>query len=167
MLTWRIFRGISCLWTNARHSRCIGIRPSGLGLRLRLLQYADPNPCVLALAGERSPFSFGAPLGVLTSSGFRLVGLFTVIVLAALELMPPFIVILVGFRSICGLRLRLRARESSGSSSCVSPVACSSIASTELKRCVFDLVAGGKYPSFVLLSDGVGEGDMTRGVLGI
>lgn len=171
ILTCRIFRGTSCLWINARHSRCIGINPNGLGLRLRLRQYEDPNPWPggYALAGDRNPFAspFGAPFET-PSFVFLLVGFAAVtagISGFAPEEIPPFAVILVGLRSICGLLLLLLARESSGSiSSWPSP--CSSIGSTELKRCVFDRVVGGKYPSFPLVSEGVGEGDITRGVLG-
>ena len=146
MLTCRTFLGTSCLCTNALHSRCIGIRPNGLGLLLKFLQYADPNPCGCALFGERKPFSLGTPFGFLTSSIFRLVGFGTGMVLVVEpDDMPPFIVMAVGLREICGLRLLLRARKSSGSfSSCFSPSAYSSIGSTELLRWVLDLVVGGK-----------------------
>lgn len=160
MLTCRALRGISCLWTKARHSRWIGIRPRGEGERERFRQYELPKPkSRYASAGERKPFDLpaAAPFGGLeTGSGafLRLV-----------ECERPFTRGI--WRSIWGLRLLVRARESSGSSSDVLfASSCSSIGSTELTRATFDRVSGPKYPSLLFLSDGVGEGDITRGVAG-
>jgi hypothetical protein len=62
MLTCSAFRGISCLWTNARHSRCIGIKPKGDGDLERLRQYELPKPeSRYASFGERRLFVFTAP----------------------------------------------------------------------------------------------------------
>jgi len=156
MLTWRAFRGISCLWTNARHSRCTGIKPNGLGLRERFLQYADPKPCGTALAGESRSFSFisclAEPFERTFSPDFPLVltELSGSAVFAAV-VVPPLAVILNASRWICGLLLLLLARRKSGCVSSCTPnslcpsFACSSIGATDAStRLCFDRVVGGK-----------------------
>ena len=64
--------------------------------------------------------------------------------------------------SSIGLRLRARALFSGS-----EPDESSSIGGGALFLRAAERVMGPKYPSFPLVSEGVGEGDMTRGVCGI
>ena len=152
--TCKSFRGTSCRCTNDLHCLCIGIRPSGLGLRLKSLQL-QPE---LALVGDRWPFDV-SPLGV-TGGGF-VVAVEDAVALAGVRA--------VTFRILMGLLLfdlaLLRSALVSSSSSRSSCIGCGVAAFFFFA----DLVTGPKYPSCEAsrASEGVGEGEMTLGVAGI
>lgn len=132
----------------------IGIRPSGLGLRLISLQL-QPDP--LALSGERWPF-IALPFGTRFDWG------------VAASLAVDFVVVrAAGFRVLIGLRLLGLALLSSALTSSSSSIS-SLIAVCAAALCFFlaDLVIGPKYPSCdSRVSEGVGEGLMTLGVAGM
>jgi hypothetical protein len=124
----------------------MGIRPSGLGLRLISLQL---HPA-LALAGDRCPFvafpfpfgvnSIGAGLGVETA-GVR----------------PVIFLLFMGLRL-----LDLALRDNSAPESDLSSISSSIGSCCAAAFFLADLVMGPMYPScFSLLSEGVGEGEMT------
>lgn len=157
--TCNTFLGISWRCTNDLHCLWIGISPKGLGLLLKSLQL-QPD---FALVGDRCPF-VAFPFVLLVSSGRSLsVGLGDFFAALTVEV--------ADFRRLRGLRLLVldlsnSIAESSGS---VSP---SSIPSSMGSVCadnlfLADLVIGPKYSPLWDNSDGVGEGDMTRGVAGI
>lgn len=159
----------------------MGIRPSGLGLRLKSLQLhpkdaagVGGDKCPL-ISGPFSatPFVFMAEIeaaavvlavalsGTVAVSGLR-------VLVAAAAVFEAFLGLnRLTFLVSRGLRLRVRALRNSGlsSSSKSSDTGCG-VASLLLAA---DRVVGPKYPSFPLpsCSDGVGLGDMTRGVDGI
>lgn len=150
------FRGTSCRWTNDRHCLWMGIRPSGLGLRLISLQLQAE----LALAGERCPFdAFPCPLKAAAGvdSFFSVAGA-----------LPVLLVGLGNLRDLKGLLLLLFVRALP-----TSPLESSSTSS--IGACdatlffLADLVIGPEYSSWKssLLSEGVGEGEMTLGMAGM
>lgn len=90
-----------------------------------------------------------------------------VLPLACLRVVNPLILLLPNPPSSMGLRLLARARFSGS-----EPDESSSIGGGDCTRFLFlrvdERVTGPKYPSFPLpTSEGVGEGEITRGVLGI
>ncbi len=141
-----------------RHCLCSGIRPSGLGERDMLRQNDVP-----AETGERWPFG---PLLELPSSvrgsdfctevrdepdsggDFGVKGASP---LCRRRLISPL-----------GLRLRVRARRSSSS----SELGTSEMAEEALARRDAERVLEGKYEPDSPVSDGVGDGEMIRGVPG-
>jgi hypothetical protein len=131
----------------------MGIRPSGLGLRLMSLQF-QPE---LALAGERWPFDAFALPFVGSCAGEAAVPL-CVALLAAIS--PA------GLRDLredllLDLALPMSLLESSSISSSIAAWADALIF-------LADLVVGPKYPSCnsSFTSEGVGDGEMTLGVAG-
>ena len=153
--TCKTFRGTSCRCTKDLHCLCIGIRPRGLGLLLKSRQL-QPE---LALAGERWPFVSGRfPFSAAAiASFFGVKG-----VIDGLADVSPAIRLFLS-----GLLLRDLALRSTLES--VSSSISSSMGAGDDDAFFFaDLVTGPKYPSFddSLDSDGVGEGEITRGVAG-
>jgi hypothetical protein len=137
--------------TNERNWVCIGIRPSGLGLRL-----ISRHP--LLLPGiSRCPFA--VPF-VSTASAFRRAGLEGVTVAVLPEVRGA-----IRFLPSTGLLLLVLARFS-GSEPELSASSYMAVGEVMPFARDIDLVIGPKYPSFALPSVGVGEGDITRGVRG-
>lgn len=127
----------------------MGIRPSGLGLRL-----ISPQLQPRAEAGDRCPF-VSLPFGVKSPASFFFAGV------------KPLIL-----RCFNGLRLLVLALLRSAKVSSSGSASCSSLIAPCAARLFFfaDLVTGPKYPSFCsalsVVSEGVGLGEMTRGVAG-
>lgn len=114
MDTWSSFRGTSCLCTKDRQCRWIGIRPSGLGLRLKSRHQLPAAAMPFSGGGRKWPFFW-------VSDDLPFVVADSVLLLFDDEpLFPladaPFLVAGVSspsLRVIIGLRLRVRARRSS------------------------------------------------------
>jgi hypothetical protein len=133
----------------------MGIKPSGLGLRLISLQF-QPK---LALAGERCPFdTFPLPFATAGIGGVSI----TVCVAEVLATVRPDILSTLKGLLLLDLALLKSLLESSSISSSIGVWAATLFF-------LADLVMGPKYPfcdsSFT--SEGVGEGEMTLGVAGI
>jgi len=140
----------------------MGIRPRGLGLRLKSLQLHPAY--VPGVGGERCPltdFSGAAALMAPFVSGAEGTG---VCPFAFVDFVAFFDVNFVNLRVSMGLRLRVRARRSSGLSSSSSS---STGAGVAIRFRAADLVTGPKYDSRSSISEGVGLGEMTRGVAGM
>lgn len=143
------------------------MRPSGLGLREKSRHDHEPPPNmevvgVLADVGERWPFDAGLPFVAVSSCGFPPeLGLLVVFLLAG--------VIRVILRASIGLRLRVRERRrSSGGSESSSSRSSSTGFGVPRRFLAADLVTGPPYEvCAVSRSDGVGLGEMTRGVAGM
>jgi hypothetical protein len=131
------------------------MRPKGLGLLLRSRQL---HPEVLALDGERCPFS-AAPFGSVEMFFLD----------AALVEVFDSVKLLI-FRTLRGLRLFDLALLKSGFESKSSSSILSSIfAGVPVRLFVEERVIGPKYPSLdpSWPSEGVGDGEITLGVDGI
>jgi hypothetical protein len=154
--TCKTFRGTSCRCTKDLHCLCIGIKPNGLGLRLKSLQLQP----VLALDGDRWPLdSFACPFPFTNGADFC-----TGVGFVDFVAVRPDI-----FRALMGLLLFDRAllRSSFGSSS--SSRSSSIGAGVDAAFFFADRVTGPKYPSCDVSrdSEGVGDGEITLGVAGI
>lgn len=128
----------------------MGIKPSGLGLRLKSLQLQP----LLALVGDRCPFVV-SPFGVTST------GLFGIL---------EDVIALAGVRAAIFMGLLLFDLALLNSAFTSSSSSRSSLIGSGVVACFFfaDLVTGPKYPSDELSrgSEGVGEGEMTLGVAG-
>lgn len=157
MDTWSTFRGTSCLWTKVRQCRWMGIRPSGLGLRLKS-RHVQPDG-VAGCGGARCPFvtlvcPFIVRLWVFESDFFddwRLSGSLGVILCGRLVSIGDLLLVLALLTS--------GASESSLESSATG------CGVDILLLLAADLVTGALYSRFSR-SDGVGLGEITRGVAG-
>lgn len=142
----------------------MGINPRGLGLLLSSRQLQRPLD---ALIGLRWPFD--VPFASATST-FRRTGLPAADGIPDFELIavkPLIRLLFMPVPSRTGLRLLARARFSGSRS---EPELSSSGIVGDFARepRAIERVMGPKYPSLLLgVSEGVGEGEMTRGVEGI
>jgi hypothetical protein len=74
----------------------MGIKPSGLGERLRFRQYAEPKPCGYALDGESNSFASLCAVPFGTSSAFLRCGFVALLAAAdALVETPPLMGVIV------------------------------------------------------------------------
>src|SRR4051794_7985368 len=141
----------------------MGMRPSGLGLRLKSLQL---QPVYIAgVGGKRCPFDLVAAFSGRSPfvNGAEAIGVWPF----ATGLAVGFVdVSLASFLVSIGLRLRVRALRRSGLSS--SSRSSSTGFGVVNRLLAADLVVGPKYDSRAAasFSDGVGLGEITRGVAG-
>lgn len=165
METCKSLRGTSCRWTKFRQWRWIGIRPSGLGLRLKSRQL---QPGDIADAGDKWPLDATMlPFAGTSPADDAFFGVVFVLgVSVGMAVRPE------SLREAMGLRLLVRALRRSGPSSCSSSSKCSSTGCGVLTLFLTDdRVTGAEYVSCdeaasSRRSEGVGLGDITRGVAG-
>lgn len=146
------------LRTKYRQSLCMGISPSGLGLRLMSLRYLPAD--FAALAGLRKPFVSAAPVAIGSGGCFRLDAParacpFSSPRLASSSFDNPLVLLRNTFASVSRSRVLDLER------SCASGLAPGAVFGIDAEE-VFDVLL-----EVVVFRCGSGDGDMTRGVAGM